>query len=67
MALGRAIVRRPKAFLLDEPLANLDAELRVRMRELIERVHNELRASMIMVTHDEADASGHRVVRLTKQ
>lgn len=67
VALGRAIVRRPKVFLLDEPLANLDAELRVRMRELIERVHKELRATMIMVTHDEADASGHRSVRLTKQ
>ena len=67
VALGRAIVRRPKVFLLDEPLANLDAELRVRMRELIERVHKELKATMIMVTHDEADASGHRMVRLTKQ
>lgn len=66
VALGRALVRRPKVFLLDEPLANLDAELRVRMRELIERVHKESRATMIMVTHDEADANGHRIVRLTK-
>ena len=67
VALGRAIVRRPKVFLLDEPLANLDAELRTRMRGLIERVHKELRATMIMVTHDEADASGHRIIRMTKQ
>jgi multiple sugar transport system ATP-binding protein len=66
VALGRAIVRRPKLFLLDEPLANLDADLRGRMRALIERVHARLHATMIMVTHDEADASGHRVIRLTK-
>jgi multiple sugar transport system ATP-binding protein len=66
VALGRAIVRTPKVFLLDEPLSNLDAELRGRMRALIERVHTQLRATIIMVTHDEADATGHRVVRLAK-
>jgi ABC-type sugar transport system ATPase subunit len=67
VALGRAMVRRPKLFLLDEPLSNLDAELRVRMRELIERLHRQLGATMIMVTHDELDARGHRLLRLTKQ
>ena len=67
VAIGRAMVRRPKLFLLDEPLANLDAELRGRMRALIERVHKELKATMIMVTHDESDANGHRIIRLTKQ
>ena len=66
VALGRAIVRRPKLFLLDEPLTNLDAELRGRMRELIGRVHKELKATMLLVTHDEQDAPGHRVVRLVK-
>lgn len=64
VALGRAIVRRPELFLLDEPLANLDADLRVRILALIERMHSELGATMIMVTHDQADANGHRVVRL---
>jgi ABC-type sugar transport system ATPase subunit len=64
VALGRAIVRRPKLFLLDEPLANLDAELRARILALIERMHTKLGATMIMVTHDQADANGHRVVTL---
>lgn len=67
VALGRAIARRPRVFLLDEPLANLDAPLRMRMLELIERIHKQVPATIIMVTHDEADASGHRIVRLTKQ
>jgi len=66
VALGRALVRRPKLFLLDEPLANLDAPLRLRMRELIERLHAQVGATMIMVTHDESDACGHRVFKLTK-
>ena len=66
VALGRAIVRRPKVFLLDEPLTNLDADLRLRMRDMIGRVHKELKATMLMVTHDEQDAFGHRVVRLAK-
>jgi ABC-type sugar transport system ATPase subunit len=67
VALGRAIVRKPKLFLLDEPLSNLDSPLRARMRDLIERVHKDLGATMILVTHDEADARGHRVVHLTKR
>jgi ABC-type sugar transport system ATPase subunit len=67
VALGRAIVRRPKVFLLDEPLTNLDADLRLRMRDLIGRVHKELKATMLLVTHDEQDAHGHRVVRLAKR
>ncbi|HKQ36705.1 MAG TPA: ABC transporter ATP-binding protein [Verrucomicrobiae bacterium] len=66
VALGRAIVRRPKLFLLDEPLANLDAELRVRMRQLIQRVHKELRATMIMVTHELADAQNVRTIILER-
>ena len=66
VALGRAIVRRPKMFLLDEPLSNLDAPLRARMRELIGRVHAQLGATMILVTHDPADALGKRVVVLNK-
>lgn len=66
VALGRAIVRRPKLFLLDEPLSNLDAALRARMRELIARVNAELSATMILVTHDPADALGKRLVLLSK-
>jgi len=56
VALGRAIVRRPKVFLLDEPLSNLDALLRVEMRSELKRLHQELRATMIYVTHDQAEA-----------
>ena len=64
VALGRAIVRRPKLFLLDEPFSNLDAPLRVRMRELIVALHKRLGATIILVTHDLADAEavGSRVV-----
>ena len=67
VALGRAMVRKPKLFLLDEPLSNLDASLRGRMRELIEKLHKMLAATIILVTHDEADARGHRVIHLTKR
>ncbi len=56
VALGRAIVRRPKLFLLDEPLSNLDAGLRVQMRAELKRLHAELRATFIYVTHDQAEA-----------
>ena len=56
VALGRAIVRRPKAFLLDEPLSNLDAGLRVQMRAELKRLHAELGATFIYVTHDQAEA-----------
>lgn len=56
VAIGRAIVRGPKVFLFDEPLSNLDAELRVEMRVEIARLHKELGATMIYVTHDQVEA-----------
>jgi lactose/L-arabinose transport system ATP-binding protein len=56
VAIGRAIVRRPKVFLLDEPLSNLDAELRVQMRLEIAKLHKQLDATMIYVTHDQVEA-----------
>ena len=56
VAIGRAIVRDPKVFLFDEPLSNLDAALRVQMRIEIARLHNELGATMIYVTHDQVEA-----------
>jgi multiple sugar transport system ATP-binding protein len=54
--MGRAIVRDPKVFLFDEPLSNLDAELRVRMRAEIRELHNRLGATTIYVTHDQVEA-----------
>ncbi|MBS1180790.1 MAG: transporter nucleotide binding/ATPase protein (sugar) [Proteobacteria bacterium] len=56
VAIGRAIVREPKVFLFDEPLSNLDAELRVQMRLEIARLHKQLAATMIYVTHDQIEA-----------
>ena len=56
VAIGRAIVKQPKIFLFDEPLSNLDAELRVQMRLEIARLHQELGATMIYVTHDQVEA-----------
>src|ERR671912_599674 len=56
VAIGRAIVRDPKIFLFDEPLSNLDAELRVNMRIELARLHEELAATMIYVTHDQVEA-----------
>jgi multiple sugar transport system ATP-binding protein len=56
VAIGRAIVRRPTAFLLDEPLSNLDAELRVAMRAELSALHERLGATMIHVTHDQVEA-----------
>lgn len=56
VAMGRAIVRKPKAFLMDEPLSNLDAKLRNQMRFEIARLHKELDATMIYVTHDQVEA-----------
>jgi multiple sugar transport system ATP-binding protein len=66
VALGRALVREPKVFLFDEPLSNLDARLRVEMRREIARLHRELRATMIYVTHDQVEAMtlGDRIVVL---
>ena len=56
VAIGRAIVREPKVFLFDEPLSNLDAALRVQMRIELARLHDELKATMIYVTHDQVEA-----------
>ncbi|MBN9135591.1 sn-glycerol-3-phosphate ABC transporter ATP-binding protein UgpC [Phyllobacterium sp.] len=56
VAIGRAIVREPRVFLFDEPLSNLDAELRVQMRVEISRLHKELGTTMIYVTHDQTEA-----------
>lgn len=64
VALGRAIVRNPKVFLFDEPLSNLDAKLRVTMRAEIARLHTQLQATMVYVTHDQVEAMtlGDKVV-----
>lgn len=56
VAIGRAIVRQPKVFLFDEPLSNLDAALRVEMRLEIEKLHRDLGATMVYVTHDQTEA-----------
>jgi multiple sugar transport system ATP-binding protein len=56
VALGRALVRDPKAFLMDEPLSNLDAKLRVQMRAELKRFHQDLGATVIYVTHDQLEA-----------
>jgi multiple sugar transport system ATP-binding protein len=56
VAIGRAIVREPRVFLMDEPLSNLDAKLRVQMRSEIKRFHQDLNATVIYVTHDQLEA-----------
>ena len=56
VALGRALVRDPAVFLMDEPLSNLDAKLRVQMRSEIKRFHQDLNATVIYVTHDQLEA-----------
>ena len=56
VALGRAIVREPQAFLMDEPLSNLDAKLRVHMRAEISALHNRIRVTTVYVTHDQTEA-----------
>jgi multiple sugar transport system ATP-binding protein len=63
VALGRAIVRNPKVFLFDEPLSNLDAKLRVRMRAELQELHQRLKTTSIYVTHDQVEAMtlGHRI------
>ena len=68
VALGRAIVRQPQVFLFDEPLSNLDAQLRLQMRREIARLHQELDATMIYVTHDQVEAMtlGDRIVVMNK-
>ena len=64
VAMGRAIVRHPKVFLMDEPLSNLDAKLRVQMRIEISKIHQRLGATIIYVTHDQTEAMtlGTRIV-----
>jgi multiple sugar transport system ATP-binding protein len=66
VAMGRAIVREPQAFLMDEPLSNLDAKLRVQMRAEIARLQRDLKVTTIYVTHDQSEAMtlGHRVAVL---
>src|SRR5262245_51680954 len=56
VAMGRAIVRNPKVFLFDEPLSNLDAQLRVQMRTEIKKVHQQVRTTTVYVTHDQVEA-----------
>ncbi|MGL5415821.1 MAG: ABC transporter ATP-binding protein [Clostridium sp.] len=64
VAMGRAIVRKPKVFLMDEPLSNLDAKLRVQMRTEIAKLYNKLQTTFIYVTHDQTEAMtlGSRIV-----
>ncbi len=68
VAMGRAIVRHPQAFLMDEPLSNLDAKLRVQMRSEISRIQRELGVTTIYVTHDQTEAMtlGHQVAVINK-
>ena len=68
VALGRAIVRNPQVFLMDEPLSNLDAKLRVQMRAEIQKLHRSLNATTIYVTHDQTEAMtmGDRIVILNE-
>src|SRR5574344_759302 len=68
VALGRAIVREPKVFLMDEPLSNLDAMLRAQMRTEIKKLHERLQTTFIYVTHDQTEAltMGDRIVVLDK-
>lgn len=68
VALGRAIVRSPKAFLMDEPLSNLDAKLRVQMREEIVNIHRRMDVTSVYVTHDQIEAMtmGDRIVVMDK-
>ena len=68
VALGRAIVRKPKVFLFDEPLSNLDAKLRVQTRAEISKLHRRLQATIIYVTHDQTEAMtmGDRIVVMNK-
>lgn len=68
VAIGRAIIRRPKVFLFDEPLSNLDAKLRGQMRIELQKLHREINATMIYVTHDQTEAMtlGNRIAILNK-
>jgi multiple sugar transport system ATP-binding protein len=68
VAIGRAIIRRPKVFLFDEPLSNLDAKLRSQMRIELQKLHRDINATMIYVTHDQVEAMtlGTRIAVLNK-
>jgi len=68
VAMGRAIVRQPKVFLMDEPLSNLDAKLRVQMRSEVARIQHELNATTVYVTHDQVEAMtmGDRVALMRR-
>ena len=68
VALGRAIVREPKVFLMDEPLSNLDAKLRVQMRTVISKLYQDLATTFIYVTHDQVEAMtvGDRIALMNK-
>ncbi|MBQ4122742.1 sn-glycerol-3-phosphate ABC transporter ATP-binding protein UgpC [bacterium] len=68
VALGRAIVRNPKVFLMDEPLSNLDAKLRIQMRSEIKKLHEKLQTTFIYVTHDQTEAltMGDRIAVIDK-
>jgi multiple sugar transport system ATP-binding protein len=68
VAMGRAIVREPKVFLMDEPLSNLDAKLRVQMRSEVARIQHELKATTVYVTHDQVEAMtmGDRVALIRR-
>jgi multiple sugar transport system ATP-binding protein len=68
VAMGRAIVREPKVFLMDEPLSNLDAKLRVQMRSEVARIQHELQATTVYVTHDQVEAMtmGDRVALMRR-
>ena len=58
--MGRALVRDPKVFLFDEPLSNLDAKLRVEMRREIKKLHQNLKTTVVYVTHDQTEAMSLR-------
>ena len=68
VALGRAIVREPEVFLMDEPLSNLDAKLRVQMRAELIKLHQEIHSTFIYVTHDQTEAMtmGTRICVMNK-
>jgi multiple sugar transport system ATP-binding protein len=68
VALGRALIRRPKVFLMDEPLSNLDASLRVQMRSELGRLHERFKVTTIYVTHDQTEAMtmGHRIAVMSE-